>query len=496
MTSIDADLLKESFVKASHHLEKNHRILNNLNVFPVPDGDTGSNMSSSLKARFFAGFFAELADAGENQNAISSAGLGDRFSQGSFLVNTSLFSPTEGTMITIIAAMSEYMRTVADVDIRTIFSGALSAARAALENTPRELPVLAKAGVIDSGALGFILLFDGFLSGLTGVEPVEEKEDDYRFPPEKPSASEEMNTISFRFCTEILVRTDQEIPPEDLRIFLRERGNSIALVNESELLKLHIHTNDPDEIIEYLSKFGVIEKTKIEDMQDQVNLFNKKAEATDNAVLVCVPGDGFTVIFRNLGAEYALSYDEKLPSAREISEALHRINNEHIIIITNNKNIIPAAIMARESCEKAVSILPTESVAKGIAAMYGFSENDTIAENARNMNDCLEFVQSFSLFESSMDSRFGDVDIRRGDFFSLSSGDILAVGPSREGVIQESFKHFDLALLSNISFFTGLSFDSSCMKNVLSFLIDQNESLEIETLFGGQSREDLIVSLE
>lgn len=529
MTRIDPDLLKESFFKASLHLERNHKVLNNLNVFPVPDGDTGSNMSSSLKAavlglekenpltlpdiarifceelnrnsrgnsgfilaRFFAGFF----DASGDSDVLSMNDLKEGFSQGSFLVNTSLFSPTEGTMITIIAAMTEYMSTVDAFDVRELFRGALDCARTALDNTPNDLPVLAQAGVIDSGALGFIVLFDGFLSALTGTEARVEIEADYRFPPQTGDVAGGGEDISFRFCTELLVRLDKEIPNGELREYLKARGNSIALVAEDEFLKLHIHTNDPGELEEYLSAYGTIEKTKIEDMQDQVNLFNKKAEATDNAVLVCIPGDGFAEIFQNLGAEYSISYDEKLPSAHELIEKVGKIDNDHIIIITNNKNIVPAAIMARDECDKAISILPTENVSRGIAAMYGFSENDTIAENAQNMHDCLEFVSSFSVFESSMDTRFGDVDIKRGDFFSISESKILSVAESRSKVILESFSKYDLSGMGNISLFKGKNFDNSCLAEVKDYLLMINDALEIEELYGGQNREDLIVSLE
>ncbi|MDC7232682.1 MAG: DAK2 domain-containing protein [Spirochaetales bacterium] len=529
MTRIDPDLLKESFIKASLHLERNHKVLNNLNVFPVPDGDTGSNMSSSLKAavsglekenpltlpdiarifceelnrnsrgnsgfilaRFFAGFF----DVSAGNEAITTKDLREGFSQGSFLVNTSLFSPTEGTMITIIAAMTEYMSTVDATDVRELFRGALETARAALENTPRDLPILAQAGVIDSGALGFIVLFEGFLAALTGIEPQAEIEADYRFPPQAGTPDSSPEEAGFRFCTELLVRLEKDIPDGELRDFLKERGNSIALVAEGELLKLHIHTNDPEDLEQYLSAYGRIEKTKIEDMQDQVNLFNKKAEATDNAVLVCIPGSGFAEIFRNLGAEYSVSYDEKLPSARELGEQLQQINNDHIIIITNNKNIIPAAIMARDECDKAVSILPTETVSAGIAAMYGFSENDTIAENARNMQDCLEFVQSFSLFKSTMDTRFGDVDIVRGNFFTISGGKILAVGKSSDQVLKKSFSGYDLSMTGNISLFKGSRFDESSLPDLKQFLLEQNSTLEIEEFYGGQYREELIVSLE
>jgi len=399
---IDVADLKTGLLAAGDYLRKNYRILDNLNVFPVPDGDTGTNMlatyqagiqdfpesgsisdiaesmgesmtrqsrgnSGFILARFFHGFF----EVARQVSVISHDNLCDAFASGSYRVNTSLFSPVEGTMITIIAAMTESLRQAESVDVRTGLAISLQAARQSLFETPRQLKILAKAGVVDSGALGFIFLMVGFHRGLLNQGVATEDEAVYRFTPD-PSAIADMEDSEqmHRYCTEVLLHPEDLSSAgrsvdrsADLRDFLKAIGSSIALVQEETFLKVHLHTDDPDRVLDFLATLGTIEATKVEDMAEQMSLFAREEDSESaNVILACVPGPGFLDIVASLGVENSIVYSSDLPTAGAILDAIEADESRNIIVLPNNKNILPTVMLARDRTDKHVSILPTENI--------------------------------------------------------------------------------------------------------------------------------------
>lgn len=533
--TIGHDELRRALLSSADHLEANSHLLDRLNVFPVPDGDTGSNMvatfhagikvisdvttqsigdisrrmipallthsrgnSGFILARFFAGFF-EIAGS---YDILHVAQLGEGFANGSYHVTTSLFSPVEGTAITIIAAMARSLAVPNKNGLAESLRRAIETAREALHRTPEMLPVLARAGVVDSGALGFIVLMEGFLAGIT-KEPLErEREDRYRFAPragETPSSEE---NLTFRYCTELVLSDFSGPTRVELHDYLTERGDSIALVAESGMLKLHIHTNEPEELIGHLSKMGRVESKKVEDMQQQVHLATEGSTGNEPCeVLAVVPGPGFSDLFGDLGIDHTLVYDETLPSAGEIGAALARVSAGNVVLLPNNRNILPAAMIAREDSEKNVSILPTETVVQGLTAVYGYSENCSADENLEAMRECVDLAESFALYRAAESTRFHKTDISRGDFFIARGDEILAAGPDPIKTTFEALAKTTIPLeeRGNISLFTGAPESGKEDAELLEMeeaLKGAYPDIEVERYDGGQHRAIVIISVE
>ncbi|MBU0927005.1 MAG: DAK2 domain-containing protein [Spirochaetes bacterium] len=527
---VDAEGLREALVKGAEYLSRNQRILDNLNVFPVPDGDTGANMVATLDAGiraigegpvssiaelsermrgellrnsrgnsgfivawFFCGFFA----AAERYDHLTDDCLLEGFSSGAYRVNTSLFTPVEGTMITIIAAMTEALRGCSGDDPGSCLRRAVSAGRETLYKTPSMLPMLAKAGVVDAGALGFIFIVEGMLRSLTREEVPLESEADYRFQPNPRAMLDWTPLPEYRYCTEVYVENPREFDDRALRVFLGERGNSIALVIEGGFIKLHIHTDHPHDILGRLESLGTVAKSKIEDMREQVDLVsNGSRDDGSCAVLACIPGEGFEEVFAGLGVAACLLYRGELPSAGAILDALAEIDAPSVIVLANNANIVPAAMVARDICGRDVTVVPTRNVVEGIAAAYGYSENDSMRENAKNMRDCVGLAACLRAYRSATASTFGDTPIPEGSFFVMAGDDVLAVRDDLADAALEAMKASGAEDKSDVTVYTGYGFDDAVLPRLKAGLSELNPRLSVEYRRGGQPRELLIISIE
>ncbi|MGC9312127.1 MAG: DAK2 domain-containing protein [Sediminispirochaetaceae bacterium] len=545
--------LKKCLITAEQYLETNYDILNNLNVFPVPDGDTGTNMLSTFEAgvrairsregdgdtlssiagrmnaelirnsrgnsgfilaRFFHGFF----ESAEGLDALAPENLAAGFAAGLYQVHISLFSPVEGTMITVIRAMTEALKSAASAipapALPEILEHALEAGRRALADTPRLLPILARAGVIDSGALGFVFLIEGFRRGLTGEAAVREREDDYRFTPNARAAGPNtgkddgadsdagsgaeasVDTRFFSYCTEVSVNRVRDFSKEKVSQFLEERGNSIALVCEEGFLKLHIHTNQPREIIEYMKTVGTVEHVKIDNLNEQVSRYAAADPDADCAVLAFIPGEGYREIFASLGVHHCILYTSHLPSMGEILEYIEGIPEQNIIVLPNNRNILPAVIPAAESTAKHVSVIHTGTILQGLTTAYGYSANDCLADNVSNMQDCLDLATGIYLYCSIMESGFDGRTIHPGEYFALCDENLSATGRDLAEVALASIRSSGTCGAANITFFYQ---DEEVLEKIIGLedtLAEEFDNPEIEYLFGGQHRETLIISLE
>jgi len=522
--------LKRSLKCAADYLSLNADILDNLNVFPVPDGDTGVNMLSTLKPAVDALLADEAGSCAEawallseqaNKHSRGNSGFilacfirgfskrlagGDQitaelirggFDSGSYAARSSLLSPVEGTMVTIISAMAEAMAETESGDIAELLDSALNRGRKEIFQTPRLLPVLSRAGVVDAGGLGFIFVIEGIRRGLIGVQPKSEKEQDYRFQPELSVAEEDEEAICYRFCTELTVQKKGQLAWPELKAFLEQRGDSIAVVQEEEYLKLHIHTNVPEEIRAKMAEQGSILASKIDDMAEQINT-GVKANQNNEAVsvLAVVSGSGFRSIFHDLEAAACLQYGDRLPSTGEILEVLEGMDTENIIVLPNDKNIIPEAMLAQKKSNKHVFLLPTENVVQGITALYGFNEQDSPQQNIRSMGDCLDLAVCLKVYQSNRDTRYGSVEIKKGDFFVLRGEDILAVDALLASAVERGLAELELGEAGCVSFYYSDAFDQSCTAGLEQRVQRLQDPLEVEFHYGGQSASVLIVSVE
>lgn len=522
-----ADILRGGFA----WLEINSALLDRLNVFPVPDGDTGNNMTSTMSsgietlpedsgtlssmtalatpfnteltrcsrgnsgfilARFFHGFF-EIAGT---RDILDARTWIESLANGSFHVNGALFAPAEGTMISILAAVNASLADYSDDDVVGALRLTVDSGTEALFRTPSQLPILARAGVVDSGALGLMCIFRGMLAAALGEAPRSELESEYRFEPDPTAGSDDDNKIAYRYCTEAVVRRNSTEDPE-LGNWLKSMGDSIALVNETELLKIHIHTNEPEVIFTRLKTLGELEHRKVDDMEEQSRLVSAGSGGTgETAILTFVPGEGFERIYEDFGVRNCFVYGDTLPSPDEIASVLNKMPENQIIVLPNNSNILPSVMAVRDIVEKELSILPTRSVIQGITACYGFSEEEDVVTNIESMSDFLDDAVALSVYKSAKDTRFGDRDLKVGDWFVTRSDDILGVGSDPVDAVEEALESLDTSDMSDVVAYHGVQFDPRDLDAVVAVLRRKLPDASVEHHFGGQNRAALIISLE
>ena len=512
-------------------LDLNRALLDRLNVFPVPDGDTGNNMTSTMSsgietlpedgtdpvslsalgsafnseltrcsrgnsgfilARFFHGFF-EIAG---RRDSVDVATWTESLANGSFHVNGALFAPTEGTMISILAAVNQALSNHRGTDIIEALELSEKTATEALFRTPEQLAILARAGVIDSGALGMVCIFRGMLAAATGREARIEKEEDYRFEPDPDAGDGSENEITYRYCTEAILKKNGNDDPE-LVEWLKSMGDSIALVNEQDILKIHIHTNEPEIVFKRLESLGKIQHSKMDDMKEQSRLVSGgRGDGGGMTVLAFVPGEGFERIYEDFGVANCFVYRDTLPSPDEIAAVLNQISEDQIIVLPNNSNILPSVMAVREITDKNLSILPTRSVIQGITACYGFSEDEDTATNIESMSEFLDDATSLSLYQSARATRFGDRDLRDGEWFVTRSDDILGADLEPIAALSEALQSLDTGDITDVAVYHGDGFDPRDLEGMVASIRHQLPGASVEHHFGGQSRAALIISLE
>ncbi len=511
------------------YLQSNAAILDNLNVFPVPDGDTGMNMVATIRrginqltdtpglsipriaeiltsrfsedsrgnsgfilSRFFTGFFEVI----KGHRAVDIKGFATGFSNGAYLARTALLSPVEGTMITIIAAMADTLVSCKEADLTTCLAAALNVARSKIHETPAMLPVLARAGVVDSGGLGFIFLMEGMYRGLTGQPLQFEDEKLYRFEPRETSGSLPAE-LPYRYCVELTVEMNGEPENDGMKRSLRAIGNSIALANVGSQLKLHIHTNQPEAVFELFSESANILRKKVDDMAEQVSAFSDPVSHTGApAVVALVPGEGFGRIFLDLGAKKAMIYGEHLPSVGEITTTLSALDDRNIIVLPNDSNIIPSAVLAAEKSNANVIVVPSRNIVQGISAICAYVDDESLEENAKNMRECLDGGIQIEIHRAVRDSQFGLIRIRTGDYFAISEDDVLSAGVDPLAVITEALEKVDLPGRGGLRIFYGDGNNDRIAGDLAATLRSRYSTLEIEVVHGGQAGALLILAVD
>jgi len=520
-----ADILRSGFT----YLDLNRALLDRLNVFPVPDGDTGANMTSTLAAgvdvldldppesfeelgrlfnreltrssrgnsgfilaRFFQGFFEALGDVVD----LDAGGLSKAVANGRFQVNGALFAPAEGTMISIFAAMDAVLADLDTTAVEDALIAAESAASEALRRTPEQLPVLARAGVMDSGALGLLFILRGMIDGLLDRRAQVESEDEYRVAPNPNAADPDDGDSGYRFCTEAVVRRNDRDDPE-LRRWLPTVGDSIALVDDGAVLKIHIHTDDPRSVFDRLELLGELEHTKVDDMAEQTRLITTEGSSEHGvSVLAFIPGGGFESIFEDLGVQQCFEYGDTLPSPEEIAAVLASAEADHVIVLPNNSNILPSVQIAGDLSDKALSIIPTTSVVQGITAAYGFSDDATAAENLESMQGFLGDAVDLALYRSVRDSVYGDLRIPQGDWFVTRSDQVLGVASTPARAVVRALEQLDCSEFTESTIYHGDGFDPRDLEEVSASMQRLLPGADIDDHYGGQRRAALIISLE
>ena len=460
------------FLCANAALEENKQIINDLNVFPVPDGDTGTNMSLTMNSAAIALGQESFDEIGKASKCAANALLrGARGNSGVILsllfrgISKSLkgketadaqefaaalaagvdaaykavMKPAEGTILTVsrmaAAAAQDFAKDNADIEL--MFDCLLSAAKTALADTIHQNPVLERAGVVDAGGQGFVVVMDAMLAWLQGraVAPVEAKKPAAEEPSGADFSEFDTGEITFTYCTEFIAARESQKSPELLRTFLENIGDCVVVVSDEEIVKVHVHTNVPGEVLTEALTYGPLQTVKIENMRNQHTVLSKEAQPEAPAVApaekpygivtVCA-GDGMSEIFRELGADRVVTGGQTMnPSTEDILREVDQTPAETVFVLPNNKNIIMAAEQCARLTEKKVVVVPTKTVPQGIAALLTFDAGSDAETIAATFLEAAQAVHTVAVTYAARDSDFDGHDIHAGEYLALLDGALI-----------------------------------------------------------------------
>ena len=468
--------LRRMIISAAAAIENNKQGLNELNVFPVPDGDTGTNMSMTINAAASDLRKAEDPDLGNAAKIAASAMLrGARGNSGVILsllfrgiskklkgcdhcdgvlwaaalqegvdaAYKAVMKPAEGTILTVARLAAAKAQDAAKENnfIEFVQTTAIEEARIALANTVNQNPVLKKAGVVDAGGKGWLIALEAMLSSLQGEDVVAESAGDGAAVKEAADFSD-FNTedITFTYCTEFIIDRENDKDPEALRAFLSQLGDSLVLVDDDEIIKVHVHTNDPGKALSEAVTYGSFVTVKIENMRlqhtEKVMTENEKEpkiaapEKALGVVSVCA-GAGLADVFLNLGVDQIISGGQTMnPSTQDILEAVNKVPAETVYVLPNNKNIIMAAEQVDALTPKNVVVIPSKTVPQGVTAMLGFNPEGSVEENTEALTQALDTVDTMQITYAARNSDFDGYDIHEGDYLALYGSQLF--GTSRD----------------------------------------------------------------
>ena len=474
--TINGAELRRMIISAAASVEIHKQDLNELNVFPVPDGDTGTNMSmtihaaaADLRAVEDPGLYAAskvaasamLRGARGNSGVILSLlfrGLSKKLKgneecdgvlwaqalqAGVDAAYKAVMKPAEGTILTVsrLAAAKALEAAEENNYIEFVQEAAITEAKEALANTVNQNPVLKKAGVVDAGGKGWLYVLEAMLSALRGEDVVAPEAGEETATKEQADFSD-FNTedIKFSYCTEFIVSRENKKDPEALRAFLNELGDSLVLVDDEEIIKVHVHTNDPGAALHEAVNYGSFVTVKVENMRlqhtekvmSEQELAPKIAapEKKLGVVSVCA-GDGIADVFRNLGVDGIISGGQTMnPSTQDILEAVNKVPAETVFVLPNNKNIIMAAQQVDALTPKHVVVIPSKTVPQGVTAMLSFNPEGTEEENTQALTDARAGVSTMQITYAARNSDFDGYDIHQGDYLAIADGALF--GTSRD----------------------------------------------------------------
>lgn len=499
VTNISAGQFQEMVQAGAGRLQVNAEYVNSLNVFPVPDGDTGTNMNLSMTSGAKAvsdstsekvGELAAVLSKGLLMGARGNSGvilsqlfrgfskaipaveeltakdLAKAFTHGVETAYKAVMKPVEGTILTVARVAAEYgnKKAQASDDCIEVMTSIVQGAKRALAKTPDLLPVLKEVGVVDSGGQGLLFIYEGFLNALTGeyqadeiYEPTPAAMDEMVNAEHHRSIQGHMATedIKYGYCTEIMVKigegptVDSTFDYDTFRNYLNELGDSLLVVNDDEIIKVHVHTEHPGEVMNYGQKFGSLVKIKVDNMRQQhETILEKDDQAAAGkglkvpfGIIAIAAGDGMRELFKSLGASYIISGGQTMnPSTEDILTAIHEVNAEQVIILPNNKNIFMAADQAAEVAEIPVAVVPAKTISQGMTAMLAFNDQATLEENKSAMTEMLDSVVSGSVTTAIRDTNIDGIEITAGDFLGMINGKISVSVPNRLEAAIETLK--------------------------------------------------------
>lgn len=544
-------------IAGAERLSENVELINALNVFPVPDGDTGTNMNMSFQSGVESLRQAKTEHVGELSQALAKGLLmGARGNSGVILsqifrgfsqaikeketLNSEEFmaafiggvesaykavmKPVEGTILTVAreSAIRGEKKAKKSTDIIEVMSAIVRGASQSLDRTPDLLPVLKQVGVVDSGGKGLLCIYEGFLAALTGEVIIEtstnvsKSEHAHAIFEADNDMPLSMDDITYGYCTEIMVRIGEgptvkkAFDYDEFRNLLNTKGDSLLVVNDDEIVKVHVHTENPGEIMQLGQEFGELIKIKVDNMREQVRGLEAEDKAMQDeksvllptelkpfAVIAVAAGQGMMDLFKSIGVDEVLSGGQTMnPSTEDFIKLIEGVSAENIVILPNNKNIIMAAEQAAEVTDKPTVVIPTTTIPQGIASMLAYNPTHSIEENKTLMTQSSKTVVSGQITYSIRDTEIDGVSIKKDDYMGLIDGKIILSEPDIGTALTRTIEHIINGNMELITIIIGEDGDVGLAETVAENVSAANPDVEIEFVLGGQPVYHYILSAE
>ncbi|SCZ76945.1 DAK2 domain-containing protein [Acidaminobacter hydrogenoformans] len=546
---IDGVLLSKMFKQAAATLNRNKNLVDSLNVFPVPDGDTGTNMSLTMNAAInelskyegetsveiiskamskgslmgargnsgviLSQIFRGFAKGCQEKKELTSIDLAHALKEASDTAYKAVMKPVEGTILTVIRKTAELGMDYTEqaVPVQELLENLIKRSEETLERTPDYLPVLKSAGVVDAGGKGLVFILLGFLDAVLGKEveiQVERSENVLK----AAGAALEPEAITFGYCTEFILETLRDDVPI-LRSEIQKLGDSMVFVQDESLVKVHIHTDNPGMALEKALKYGPLITVKIENMREQHSNLDhgvvlaevggqspsaKKRvpeEKKPYGIIAVAMGEGFSQIFRELGVDVVVEGGQTMnPSTEDFLKAAADCNAEHLIILPNNSNIILAANQAKEVSSLPISVIPTKSIPQGIATLIEFDMDKSPSENEAAMTASIDHVKTLQVTYSVRDTQYGDIEIKKDDILGVADGKIVSVGQNIENVALDSIEKILDEDASILTVYYGEEISKTDAEMLIEKVSADHGDLDIECHYGGQPLYYYVISVE
>ena len=537
---IEGKMLRDMFVSGANNLQNHKELVDKLNVFPVPDGDTGTNMSltisyamkelakvendsiteigkslskgSLMGARGNSGVILSQIIRGfsksiEGKEQISTEDLAKAFKNGSDTAYKAVIKPVEGTILTVVRESGEYAIKAAkkEKDLLKFLEMVIDEANKSLERTPELLKNLKEAGVVDSGGKGLVLIYEGMYEALKG-NPIKAKDLNDSNVSEVKQAGTSINTedIKFCYCTEFILESNS-ISDTEIRDIMLKYGDSLAVVGDEGIIKVHVHTNDPGLVLQDALKHGQLVTIKIENMKLQhentlvgdTDEIAQSVEEKEYGFIATSMGEGLAKIFKDFGVDYIIEGGQTMnPSTEDFMKAIDSINAKNIFIFPNNSNIIMAANQAKELSDKNIIVIPTKNTPQGFTALVNFNADASVEENEQALMESLTMVKSGQVTFAVRDTVMNDVEVKEGNIIGIAESKLMDAGDSVDEIttsLVEKLVDEDSAI---ITLFYGEDVTEEDANNLRDELEEKFEDLDIELYYGGQPLYYYLISVE
>ena len=537
---VDGQILREMFTSGTAWLEKGVPDINAINVFPVPDGDTGTNMlltmqsaleearknsdrdassvarslshGSLMGARGNSGvilsqFWRGLAKGLDGKASFGGKDLAKALTEASKAAYEGMVHPVEGTMLTVLKDAAEAANKAAKTDsdgLISVLKAAVEAARDSVARTPSLLPVLKEAGVVDAGGQGVYVLLDGAFHFLEGDADKIQYWRPHVVAADLPLAARTTPTateleLPYGYCTNFVLK-GQKLGLKKIKRALKKKGQSIVVTGDDNTVRVHIHSLKPGEVLKYATRLGTLHHIEINNMDDQyaefIKLQKERLPAVDVAIVAVALGDGFLKLFNSLGTAVVPGGQTMNPSVRQLVQAVELAPSDNVILLPNNKNIIPTASQVERLTSKKVKVIPSRTIPQGIAASLAFSYDMDLEQNSRIMEEATKGVRTLALTKAIRNVQLNGLEIKKGYYIAILNDEaLIGSGNNASDVILKALEKTNIADVEIITIYYGAEIKDAEAESIAKEIRDRYP-VEVEVLCGGQPYYNYVISLE